>query len=365
MEISVIIPCYNEEAYIGQAIGSVLEQSVPAKEIIVVDDGSTDRSAEIAGYFGKFVKVLRGQGAGAPRARNLGSDHAAGDAIMFLDADDVLGPQALESLSACLTQNPDGVVACPWYRLELIDNKWVQRPKSCMPLGDGQDHLSGWLTGWWHPPCSVLWSRTAYEKTEGWDPKISVNQDGNLMMRALVDGINLQVTSKGAVYYRRHPEEHLRGSVSRNRFTRKGRKSQILVLKKISQRLAERDLLNNYRKPLTTALDNTRMLCQNQYPDLAKECFELIEKYGEPRHIRFARKVSGKFRYAANLSLNYSARILTYFGFNRTRQILAQMKNKLRLSNSNALKRIVSNPKQEKEKEINFGIEAYRKAMAE
>lgn len=363
MKISIVVPCYNEEAYIGQAIGSVLEQSVPAKEIIVVDDGSTDRSVDIAGYFGKTVKILQCQGKGASMARNFGADHATGDAIMFLDADDVLGPQALESLSACLALNSDGIAACPWFRLQLIDNKWVQRPKSCLPLGDNQDHLAGWLTGWWYPPCSVLWSRTAYEKTGGWDPDIIVNQDGDLMMRALVQGINLQVTDEGSAYYRRHPVEHLKSSVSSIQFTHEGRESQIIVLKKISQKLADRGLLNDYRKPLTTAFNKIRILCRNQYPYLDEKCLELIEKYGEPRHIRFARNVNGQFRNAVNLSLRYSARILTYLGFIRTRQILGRVKNKL--MSSNGAEQIISNFNHLEEKEIKFGLEAFRKASGE
>lgn len=365
MKISVIMPCYNEEMYIGQAIGSIVEQSHQAAEIIVVDDGSDDQSTEIAKSFGEIVTVLSSGGGGAPKARNLGADHATGDAFMFLDADDVMGPKALESLAACLEQNSNGIVACPWFRLQKIENRWIQRPKSCLPLGDNQDHLSGWLTGWWHPPCSVLWSRTAYERTGGWDPNVTVNQDGDLMMRALVESIDLQVTNKGSAYYRRLSEEHLTNSLSRNRFTRQGRKSQIFVLKKIALKLAERDLLGNYRKPLTKAFNKIRILCQDQYPDLAKECLDLIKEYGEPRHIRFARKVSGEFRRAAKLSLNRSARTLTNLGFTRTRQILAQIKNKLSFSKANEINQVSSGPNQEKEKEIRFGLEAYRKASAE
>lgn len=365
MKISVIIPCYNEEAFIGQAIGSVIEQSLPANEIIVVDDGSTDRSAEIAGYFGKPVKVLQGLGEGAPKARNFGAEHAAGEAYMFLDADDVLGPKALESLAACLEQNSSGVVACPWYRLQKIDERWVQRPRTCEPLGAHQDKLSGWLTGWWHPPCSVLWSRTGYERTGGWDPNVTVNQDGDLIMRALVEGTDLQVTNKGAAYYRRLPEEQMTNSLSSKRFTRKGRKSQIYVLKKIAIKLAERDLLDNYRKPLTKAFDKIRLLCQDPYPELAKECLELIEEYGEPRHIRIVRKISDELRHAANLSMTYSARTLTNLGFTRTREILAQIKNKLSLLSANGGYKVPSRPHHEKEKEIRFGLEAYLKVLAE
>ncbi|MDZ7757188.1 glycosyltransferase family A protein [Rhodohalobacter sp.] len=147
--------------------GSLLEQSRPPEEIIVVDDGSTDRSTEIAQSFGEAVTVLSSGGGGAPKARNLGADYASGDALMFFDADDVLGPGVLDSLVNELEKNEDGIIVCPWFRMEKVDGKWIKRPRSCLPLKNEKNYLSGWITGRYHPPCSVLWSRTAYQKTGG------------------------------------------------------------------------------------------------------------------------------------------------------------------------------------------------------
>lgn len=361
----MIIPCYNEEQYIGQAIGSIIEQTRPADEIIVVDDGSDDRSPEIVKSFGKMVTVLSSGGGGAPKARNLGAEYALGDALMFFDADDVMGPHVLEALAEYLEKYPDGIAACPWFRLEKVDGNWVKQPRSCPHLSNEKDYLDGWIREVYHPPCSVLWSRTAYEKTGGWDPRISVNQDGDLMMRALADGVDLHITTKGATYYRRMPAGELSSSQSAGQFKRSGRESQIFVLKKIITKLEERGRIDNYRQPLSETLNKIRMLCQDQYPELAKECLELIEKYGEPRHIRFARKVSGEFRRTANLILDRSARTLTNFGCTRIRQILAHIKNKLSLSKTNGVNQVSTGPNPEKEKEIRFGLEAYRKASAE
>jgi len=291
MKVSVIIPCYNGEEYIGQTLGSLLDQTRPADEIIVVDDGSTDRSAKIAQCFGEYVTVLSKGGGGAAKARNCGGDHATGDAIMFLDADDVLAPDVLEQLLKQLKQNSGGVVACPWYRLEKIDNKWVKRPPSCKSLGENQDYLSGWLTGWYHVPCSILWSRTAYKNTGGWEGY--VNDDGDLMMRALVHGVNLQITENGSSFYRRMPDKKLAESLSGARFTREGREAEIYVIHKIAQMLEDRDRLNEYRKPVTQAFEQYRQLCMDQYPDLSEHCNELINQFGEPRFMRIARKVGG------------------------------------------------------------------------
>lgn len=346
MKISIIIPCYNGEEFIGQTLGSVYEQSRPPDEIIVVDDGSTDRSAETARSFGERITVLSKGGGGAANARNFGADFATGDALMFLDADDVLGPDVLKNLVKQLEKNPDGVVACPWYRLDKVGDKWVQRPPSFVPLGKNQDYLSGWITGWYHLPCSILWSRAAYKSTGGWDPRAYVNDDGDLMMRALADGVNLQITNKGSSFYRRMPEEKISSSLSGARFTRAGREAQIYVLHKIAQRLDERGKLHKYRKALTIAFTSKRALCQPEYPDLSKKCTDLINQYGEPRLTRILRKISGRFRHYLYISRKY----------------LSGVKNKISSAVADKKERPGKNGL---EKEIRYGLSAYRKAMAD
>ncbi len=87
-QISVIVPVYNHENYLGQALESILNQSLSAREIIVVDDGSTDSSASVADKF-LGVRVLRKSHAGVAMARNAGVQDARGDFIAFLDADDL------------------------------------------------------------------------------------------------------------------------------------------------------------------------------------------------------------------------------------------------------------------------------------
>lgn len=87
--VSVIIPCYNAAAYIGEAINSVFEQQPPVYEVIVVDDGSTDASALAVAEFGEQVRYELQTNRGASTARNRGVELASGDFVAFLDADDV------------------------------------------------------------------------------------------------------------------------------------------------------------------------------------------------------------------------------------------------------------------------------------
>lgn len=100
--ISPIIPVYNGERYLADAIRSVLSQTHPVSEIIVVDDGSTDTSASIAHRFGPPVRVLTQPNLGPAAARNLGVAHATGDLLAFLDADDLWMPDKLVRQTAVL-----------------------------------------------------------------------------------------------------------------------------------------------------------------------------------------------------------------------------------------------------------------------
>lgn len=90
------MPCYNAAPYLHEAIASALDQSVPPTEIIVVDDGSTDESPQIAAAFGEPVRVVRQTNQGESVARNRGIEEATGDWVAFLDADDVWRPEKLE-----------------------------------------------------------------------------------------------------------------------------------------------------------------------------------------------------------------------------------------------------------------------------
>jgi glycosyltransferase involved in cell wall biosynthesis/O-antigen/teichoic acid export membrane protein len=94
--VSVIVPAYNSARYIRQAIESVLAQTYPALDIIVVDDGSTDATREIVSEFEPRVRVLRQANAGAAAARNLALKCATGDYVAFLDADDFWHPRKIE-----------------------------------------------------------------------------------------------------------------------------------------------------------------------------------------------------------------------------------------------------------------------------
>lgn len=96
-QVSVVITCYNYERYVALAIRSALEQSVPPLEVIVVNDGSSDASAEVLAGFGDRITVIDQANSGQIAATNRGYAAARGDAVLFLDADDLLRPDAIET----------------------------------------------------------------------------------------------------------------------------------------------------------------------------------------------------------------------------------------------------------------------------
>lgn len=110
--VSVIIPTYNRAGTIGKAVSSALEQSYPATEVIIVDDGSTDDTAAALAAFGDRIRVIRQANAGPSAARNRGAAGAHGEYIAFLDSDDVWLPGKLERQVLLLEARGPEVCCC-------------------------------------------------------------------------------------------------------------------------------------------------------------------------------------------------------------------------------------------------------------
>lgn len=102
LNFSVVIPAYNREATLERCIQSALDQSHKPLEILVVDDGSKDRTAELAAGFGGVVRVIQQANAGAPSARNHGVREARGEWIAFLDSDDYWEPLHLQRMAQAI-----------------------------------------------------------------------------------------------------------------------------------------------------------------------------------------------------------------------------------------------------------------------
>ncbi len=187
MEVSVIIPAYNRSKTIARAIESVLNQSVKANEIIVVDDGSTDSTAEVVkSYDG--VYLLRQNNQGVSAARNNGATMASSRFIAFLDSDDEFLPTKLQKQmklheeSGCKTSYTDEI----WIRnaKEVCLPKKYQKPKS--------DLFKASLDECIIAPSSVVIERDFFFNLGGFDESFEVCEDYDLWLRIMQqDDINL------------------------------------------------------------------------------------------------------------------------------------------------------------------------------
>ncbi len=121
---SVIIPVFNGEKYLAEAINSVLNQTRPADEILVIDDGSTDRSGEIAGRFQPGISRVRQENQGPAAARNKGVELASGDVLAFLDADDIWHAEKLARQLDLLADLAEAVVLCHFAPLLAPGTDW-------------------------------------------------------------------------------------------------------------------------------------------------------------------------------------------------------------------------------------------------
>jgi hypothetical protein len=181
--IAVVIPCWNAEAWIARAIQSVLDQSIPGLDLIVIDDGSTDRSLEIVKSFGQAVRWESGPNLGACAARNRGLALTSSTWVAFLDADDYYEDDFFRAMVA---QADDR-----WLDLMLGISKEVLPDGASVihryPIGLGTEKLLlGWLKGKYIQTGAVLW-RTAFLRTlGGWNERVLKSQDIELVLRALL-----------------------------------------------------------------------------------------------------------------------------------------------------------------------------------
>lgn len=117
MKVSIIIPAYNCEKYIRRCLDSVIEQEGAEKEIIVINDGSTDGTGEILDSYGDKIVLKTTENRGSSSARNTGIDMISGDYVMFLDSDDYLESGAIARLSDIISKTEADIIK---FRYRLI-----------------------------------------------------------------------------------------------------------------------------------------------------------------------------------------------------------------------------------------------------
>jgi glycosyltransferase involved in cell wall biosynthesis len=177
--VTVVITSYNYERYVGETIESVLKQTYPRVEVIVVDDGSTDRSAEVIGKFGTKVTLIRQKNAGCAAARNVGIRHACGDLIAFCDSDDRWVSHKLERQIPQFQKDP--CVGLVHSGSRCFDAKDGRTLYECWPRENTDFHE---MLEWCHfGLSSAVFSRQALDRVGIFDETLCGTDDWDLGIR--------------------------------------------------------------------------------------------------------------------------------------------------------------------------------------
>jgi len=177
---AVVIPCFNQAHYLGEAIESALSQTLPPSEVVVIDDGSEDNSYEVAGRYDE-VQRTRQQNSGVAAARNVGWKRTSAEYLVFLDADDRLVPEALELGIEALQRRPQVAFVAGFSR--DIGGDGHAKGGSRQPLVS-QDHYLRLLEDcfiW--SGSSIVYRRSALEAVGGFDESLDAADDYELYMR--------------------------------------------------------------------------------------------------------------------------------------------------------------------------------------
>lgn len=216
--VSVITPCYNSAEWLEATVASVFAQTWQDFELVLVDDGSTDNTRElieaIAVRHAPRVRVVVGPNAGAATARNRGLQVATGVFIQYLDADDLLWPDAITQRVQALDASGADVAYSDWQRYEEVESgNFVAGDIMQRRMEDvDADPAIALLTSFWCPPAALLYRRSIVDRIGGWKQQLAPIEDARYMLDVvLCGGRYVHVAGIGASY------RMLRAAVSHSR----------------------------------------------------------------------------------------------------------------------------------------------------
>lgn len=186
--ISVIIPAYNSSGTISRAIESVMQQTLTADEIIVVDDGSRDNTCEIVQTHFPAVMLIKQKNAGAAAARNTGARSANGDLIAFLDSDDFWHKQKLEYQSSVFIQHPTLGICSTKCEFFTESSDLNAAYLASIPMGSRTEIQVPFETMFRFPflgTPSVMMRKELFNELAGFDESLETAEDVDLWIRAV------------------------------------------------------------------------------------------------------------------------------------------------------------------------------------
>jgi glycosyltransferase involved in cell wall biosynthesis len=202
--ISVVIPTYNNARFVASAVESALSQSLPPAEVIVIDDGSTDATADVLAPYGESIRYIRQSNSGPAAARNRGIKAARGELIALLDADDIWLPEKLQKQQDCLDANPRaGLVHSAFLRWDdRTGDTSLRRTVECRYVGRCY-HLFFFENG--ALPSTIFVRRECVDRIRGFDENIRKAgvEDYDFSLR-IARHYDFAFVDEPLVMYRRH-----------------------------------------------------------------------------------------------------------------------------------------------------------------
>lgn len=200
MLVSILIPCFNAKAFIAECIESALAQTWPHKEVIVVDDGSTDGSLEVIRKFDRSIVWETGPNRGGNAARNRLLDLAKGEWLQYLDADDYLRPGKVAGQAEFASTQADVDVICS----PIIAEKKIGEQFVWYDSQFSQPRDPWVMLALWHLPQTggALWKRAALERVRAWRVEQPCCQEHELYFRLLEAGARISFVDECLAVHR-------------------------------------------------------------------------------------------------------------------------------------------------------------------
>ena len=205
--VSILIPCHNSETWLSETIKSALSQTWDNKEIILVDDGSTDNSLKVAKSFeSSAIKIISQKNKGASAARNIALENAQGDFIQYLDADDLLAADKITQQINFLQQsnsNHNCLAAASWGRFSksIAEAQFTLEPV-WRDMSSVDWLVCSWKGGGMMPIHAWLIPRQISKKAGLWNEELSVNDDGEYFCRVMLASEGIVFCKQSKCYYR-------------------------------------------------------------------------------------------------------------------------------------------------------------------